>query len=208
MKKLSKRQSDILAFIKKYTAEKGYPPTVREIGNAVGLNSTASVHAQLKTLAAMKYIERNDNLTRAIRIKTSKSDDKNKKNKTPGFVNLSVIGGVAAGEPLFSENIWEQNYPVPESILAGGEGFMLTVKGNSMIDVGILDGDLVIVRSQNTAENGEIVVARIDDEITVKRFFKEDGKIKLSPENQEMEPLYYDSVDIEGIVLGLVRIMV
>lgn len=206
-KQLSKRQSDILAFIKKYIAEKEYPPTVREIGTAVNLNSTASVQSQLKSLAAMGYIERNDNLTRAIRINTEKFPGNKQKSKTPGFVNLSVIGGVAAGEPIHAENVWEENYPVPESVLAGGDGFMLKVKGESMIEIGIFDGDMVIVRCQNTAENGDIVVARVDDEVTVKRFFKENGTIKLSPENSEMEPLFYDNVNIEGIVVGLVRIM-
>ena len=208
MKKLSKRQSDILDFIKKYTTKTGYPPTVREIGVAVGLNSTASVQSQLKNLAAMGYIERNDNLTRAIRIATDKTSKGKKAVKKFGYVDLPIIGDVAAGEPLCAESFSGETHPVHESILSGCEGFMLKVKGESMINAGIFDGDMVIVRSQQTAEDGEIVVARVDDEVTVKRFYRENGGFKLVPENDTMKPLYYDDINVEGLVVGLVRLTI
>ncbi|MCE5324073.1 transcriptional repressor LexA [bacterium] len=202
-KELTHRQRQILDYIVKHTDELGYPPTVREIGEAVGLSSSSTVHAHLKGLENAGLIRRDAVLTRAIRVVT----DGIKSAKRKSVANLPLVGRVAAGSPILAYENVEDNIPVPSEFLGGGEGFMLRVKGDSMIEDGIVDGDYVIVRKQDTAENGDTVVAMVEDEATVKHIFKENGRIRLQPANSSMEPMYFDSVDVVGKVVGLIRRM-
>lgn len=202
MVKLSKRQQDILDFIKKEVKEKGYPPSVREIGQAVGLASSSTVHGHLSRLESKGLIRRDPTKPRAIEI--LEVEDENLKEKV---VNIPVVGKVTAGIPITAiENI-EEYFPVPERMAPDGDGiFMLEVEGNSMIEAAILDGDYVIVRQQNTANNGDIVVAMTEEnEATVKRFFKEKDFIRLQPENSTMEPIILKDVTILGKVVGVFR---
>lgn len=201
-RQLSERQRQILQYIAQHTEAHGYPPTVREIGEGVNLSSSSTVHAHLKALENAGLIRRDAVLTRAIRIVSpgQKPDQKR-------IVSLPLVGRVAAGKPLLAVEDIEDTFPVPKDFLAGGDGFMLRVKGESMVDDGIKNGDFVIVRRQNTAENGDTIVAMVDDEATVKRFYKERGGVRLQPANQSMPPMLYDSVDIVGKVVGLVRRM-
>lgn len=202
-RQLSERQRQILHCIVQHTESHGYPPTVREIGEGVGLSSSSTVHAHLKALEHAGIIRRDAVLTRAIRVVVPDRGDRGMKR----VVNLPLVGRVAAGKPLLAVEDIEDTFPVPRDFLAGGEGFMLRVKGESMVDDGIRNGDYVIVRRQSTAENGDTIVAMVDDEATVKRFYKESGKIRLQPANQTMAPMLYDSVEIVGKVVGLVRRM-
>ncbi|WP_017753848.1 transcriptional repressor LexA [Calidifontibacillus oryziterrae] len=204
MVKISKRQQDILQFIKQQVKTKGYPPSVREIGEAVGLASSSTVHGHLDRLEKKGFIRRDPTKPRAIEILTNEETDMLPKND---IVNVPIIGKVTAGLPITAiENI-EDYIPLPERLVpAEGNLFILVVEGESMIDAGIHDGDLVIVRQQQTAVNGEIVVAMTtDDEATVKRFFKEKDHIRLQPENETMEPIIVDDVTILGKVIGLYR---
>ncbi len=200
-KKLSQRQKQILQYIIQHTDMHGYPPTVREIGKAVNLSSSSTVHSHLKALEQAGLIYRDAVLTRAIRVVESNAEPY----KPKKIASIPVLGRVAAGQPLLAVEYVEDTYPVPQEILSGAEGFMLRVKGDSMIEDGIFDGDLVIVRKQNTANNGDTVVAMVDDEATVKRFYKEEGRIRLEPANSSMKPMYFPNVDIVGKVVGLVR---
>jgi repressor LexA len=196
---LTKRQQEIVDFIKKYSAKYGYPPTVRDIGKAIGLTSSSTVHAHLANLEKVGLLRRDPSKPRAIELLV----DKAKRAVTGG---LPVVGQVAAGEPLLAEENIDEYVQVPE--LAGGdEGeFVLTVKGDSMINVGIRDGDHVVVRSQDTATDGEIVVALVGDaEATVKRFFKESDHIRLQPENDTLEPIRSTEVSVIGSVVGVLR---
>jgi len=200
-KELSPRQRRILDFIVQHSDEKGYPPTVREIGEAVNLSSSSTVHAHLRALEAAGAICRDGSLTRAIRMVP----------KGPVFqctnraVNTPLVGRVAAGVPIPAEQNIEEVLPLP-SDMTGGEGsFALTVKGESMIEEGILDGDIVVVKPQKTARNGEMVVAMVEDEATVKRFFKENGHIRLQPANATMAPILVPNCEIVGKVVGLLR---
>jgi len=205
-RELSERQRQILQYIVQHTDMHGYPPTVREIGEAVSLSSSSTVHAHLKSLEQAGLIRRDAVLTRAIRVVGAE----NNPDKAPGpkrVVSLPLVGRVAAGSPLLAVEDIEDTFPVPKDFLAGGEGFMLRVKGESMIDDGIHNGDYVIVRRQNSADNGDTIVAMVDDEATVKRFYKESGRIRLQPANQSMSPMYFDAIDIVGKVVGLVRRM-
>lgn len=204
MTKISKRQQDILDFIKQQVSEKGYPPSVREIGEAVGLASSSTVHGHLSRLEKKGYIRRDPTKPRAIEILTN--DDTNKIPKVE-TVNVPIIGKVTAGIPITAiENI-EDYLPLPERLVpADGNLFILVIEGESMIEAGIYNGDLVIVRQQQTANNGDIVVAMTeDDEATVKRFFKEKDYIRLQPENSTMEPIIVRNVTILGKVIGLYR---
>jgi repressor LexA len=201
---LSHRQRQIVQYILQHTETHGYPPTVREIGEAVGLSSSSTVHAHLRALEQVGLIRRDAVLTRAIRVVAGNVDNCKPKH----VANLPVLGRVAAGSPTLANEDVEDNYPIPKEFLAGGDGFLLRVKGESMIEDGILSGDLVIVRRQDDAENGDTVVALIDDEATVKHFFKEKGKIRLQPANSSMAPMYYDRVQVVGKVVGLMRRMV
>lgn len=205
MDKLSRRQQDILDVIKTNVKEKGYPPSVREIGEAVGLASSSTVHGHLERLEKKGYIRRDATKPRAIEILT---DDYITSNFNDEVVKVPIIGKVTAGDPITAiENI-EDYFPLPSNMVSSKDIFMLTVSGESMIDVGINDGDFVIVEKQSTANNGEIVVAMNEEnEATVKRFFKEKNYFRLQPENHTMEPIILENVSVLGKVIGVFREM-
>jgi repressor LexA len=196
---LTKRQQEIFDFIKRYSAKHGYPPTVRDIGKAVGLASSSTVHAHLANLEKVGLLRRDPSKPRAIEVLV----DKAKQVVSPG--GLPVVGQVAAGQPVLAEENIEEYVPVPE--MAGGESgeFVLRVKGDSMKDAGIFDGDHVVVRRQQAARDGEIVVALVGEEATVKRFFKEDDHVRLQPENESMEPIRTRDAELIGRVVGVFR---
>ncbi|WP_138415238.1 transcriptional repressor LexA [Aquibacillus sediminis] len=204
MTKLSKRQQAILDYIKEQVIDKGYPPSVREIGEAVGLASSSTVHGHLSRLEKKGYIRRDPTKPRAIEVLNLEED-----NSIPmGEATYApVIGKVTAGLPITAVENIEEYIPLPNTIAQPDETlFVLVIDGESMIEAGILDGDMVIVKQQQTAQNGEIVVAMTeDDEATVKRFFKEKDHIRLQPENSTMDPLIYQNVSILGKVVGLYR---
>lgn len=200
---LSQRQRQIVQYIVQHTETHGYPPTVREIGEGVGLSSSSTVHAHLKGLEQAGLIRRDPVLTRAIRVVAGNVESY----KPKRMANLPVVGRVAAGSPILAAQDIEDTFPVPLDFLSGGDGFMLKVKGESMVDDGIVSGDYVIVRRQETANDGDTVVAMIEDEATVKRFYKEKNRIRLQPANQELKPMYFDNVQIVGKVVGLIRKM-
>lgn len=203
MTKISKRQEDIMGFIKSEVKQKGYPPSVREIGAAVGLASSSTVHGHLARLESKGYIRRDPTKPRAIEI----LDPEGIEVFQPGVLNVPLIGKVTAGQPITAiENI-EEYFPLPESFGTSEDKiFMLEIMGNSMIEAGILNGDYVVVKQQQSAQNGEIVVAMTDeDEATVKRFFKEKDFFRLQPENASMDPIIVDSVSILGKVVGVYR---
>lgn len=199
--KLSKRQQDILDYIKKEVQAKGYPPSVREIGEAVGLASSSTVHGHLARLESKGLIRRDPTKPRAIEIMEDELVPK------ISAVNVPVIGKVTAGQPITAIENVEDYFPLPDRYVAPDEQvFMLEVMGDSMIEAGILDGDYVIVRQQQSANNGDIVVAMTeDDEATVKRFFKEKDYIRLQPENSTLEPIIVRNVSILGKVIGVYR---
>lgn len=201
--KLSKRQQDILNFIKEEVRKKGYPPSVREIGEAVGLASSSTVHGHLERLESKGLIRRDPTKPRAIEI-LDEDDSRSMANKV---INVPIIGKVTAGLPITAVENIEEYFPLPDHFAASDDQiFMLEVVGESMIEAGILDGDLVIVRQQQTANNGDIVVALTEEnEATVKRFFKEKDFIRLQPENSTMEPIILKNVTILGKVIGLYR---
>ncbi|ADM37881.1 transcriptional repressor LexA [Bacillus spizizenii ATCC 6633 = JCM 2499] len=202
MTKLSKRQLDILRFIKAEVKSKGYPPSVREIGEAVGLASSSTVHGHLARLETKGLIRRDPTKPRAIEILDEEVDIPQSQ-----VVNVPVIGKVTAGSPITAVENIEEYFPLPDRMVPPDEHvFMLEIMGDSMIDAGILDKDYVIVKQQNIANNGEIVVAMTeDDEATVKRFYKEDTHIRLQPENPTMEPIILQNVSILGKVIGVFR---
>ncbi|MHB1000427.1 MAG: transcriptional repressor LexA [Armatimonadota bacterium] len=202
-KEITSRQRQILQFIVQHIEMRGYPPTVREIGEAVNLSSSSTVHAHLRSLEEAGLIQRDAVLTRAIKPLPGMQS----RAKVQRVVSIPVIGSVAAGKPSLAVEDPEEMFPLPQDFLAGGDGFMLRVKGESMIEDGIREGDLVVVRRQQNAENGDVVVAMVENEATVKHFFKEDGRIRLQPANSTMEPIYADSVVVVGKVVGLVRRM-
>lgn len=199
---LSSKQQEILNFIKEQILERGYPPAVREICDAVHLKSTSSVHSHLETLERNGYIRRDPTKPRAIEI----CDDNFHMLRTE-MASLPVVGRVAAGEPILAEQNIESYFPVPAEYVPRGDSFVLKVHGSSMINAGILDGDFLFVNSCPTASNGEIVVALVDDSATVKRFYREDGYIRLQPENDAMEPILVPDCQILGKVFGVYRIM-
>ena len=200
--KISAKQEEILEYIKSQTLQRGYPPAVREICDAVHLKSTSSVHSHLETLEKNGYIRRDPTKPRAIEII---DDEFNLARRE--IVNVPVIGEIAAGEPIFAEQNIEGYFPLLPEDVPTGESFMLKVRGESMINAGIFDGDMVIVEQQPTADNGDIVVAMIEDSATVKRFYKEDGYYRLQPENDTMDPIIVSEVSIIGKVVGLYRSM-
>ena len=209
---LTKRQIAILDFIIQQIRIKGYPPSVREIGEAVGLQSSSTVHSHLTQLEQKGYIKRDPTKPRAIMILKDSSGDEDfyttpsAENDTfEELVSLPLVGQVAAGQPILAEENVEDTIPFPMRIIRHNDSFLLKVKGDSMINVGIFDGDLIIVAPAQVAANGEIVVALIDDEATVKTFYKEKGRIRLQPENDSMEPIYATDVQILGKVIGLFR---
>ncbi|CCZ60768.1 transcriptional repressor LexA [Hungatella hathewayi] len=199
--KITAKQQEILEYIKETILKKGYPPAVREICEAVHLKSTSSVHSHLETLEEKGYIRRDPTKPRTIEI----IDDCFNLTRRE-VVNVPLLGTVAAGVPLLAEENIENYYPIPVELLPNADTFMLNVKGNSMINAGIFDGDQLIVERCSTAYDGEIVVALVDDSATVKRFYKEDGYYRLQPENDEMEPILVDQLEILGKVIGLFRL--
>ncbi|MCO1600222.1 MULTISPECIES: transcriptional repressor LexA [Desulfosporosinus] len=198
---LSQRQTNILEFIKEEIRKKGYPPAVREIGEAVGLLSSSTVHGHLQTLEDKGYIRRDPTKPRAIEILDSSSEALEMKK----VVQVPIVGHVTAGQPILAVENIEGTFPLSADFVRHDNIFMLRVQGESMIGAGILDGDYIIVRQQSDARNGEIVVALIGDEATVKRFFKERTLIRLQPENPSMEPIYSQDVSILGKVVGVFR---
>ena len=199
--RITKKQTEILEYIKSQILNKGYPPSVRDICTAVNLKSTSSVHAHLETLEKNGYIRRDPTKPRAIEI-----IDDNFNLTRREVVNVPLIGQVAAGQPLLAVENITSYFPIPAEFIPKEEVFMLNVKGESMVNAGIYDGDQIIVKQQSTASNGEIVVALVDDSATVKRVYKENGHIRLQPENDFMEPIIVDSCEIIGKVIGLIRI--
>ena len=200
--KITDKQREILEYIKEMILKKGYPPAVREICEAVHLKSTSSVHSHLESLEKNGYIRRDPTKPRTIEI----LDDDFALTRRE-LVNVPVIGTVAAGVPILAEQNIEDYLPIPAEILPNKEVFMLKVKGNSMIEAGIYNGDKVIVAKQPNAENGDKVVAMVDDSATVKTFYKENGHFRLQPENSSMDPIILDQVEILGKVIGLFRMM-
>lgn len=199
--KISNKQTEILEYIKNSILTKGYPPAVREICEAVHLKSTSSVHSHLETLEKNGYIRRDPTKPRAIEI----CDDSFQTVRTE-MVSLPVVGCVAAGQPILAEENIESYFPVPAEFVPSGESFALKVKGDSMINAGIYSGDQIFVNCCKNASNGEIVVALIDDSATVKTFYKENGHIRLQPENDTMEPIIVDNCQILGKVFGVFRL--
>jgi repressor LexA len=196
---LTKRQREIFEFIKRYAGEHGYPPTVRDIGKAIGLTSSSTVHAHLANLEKLGLLKRDPTKPRAIEVLV----DKAKQVVAPG--GLPLVGQVAAGQPVLAEENIEEYVDVP-TLAGGDEGeFVLRVRGDSMKDAGIFEGDFVVVRRQETADDGEIVVALVGEEATVKRFFKEPDHVRLQPENEAMEPIRTRDVQLLGRVVGVCR---
>ena len=199
--KITAKQQQILEYIKDEILKRGYPPAVREICEAVNLKSTSSVHSHLETLEKNGYIRRDPTKPRAIEI----CDDNFQMVRTE-MVSIPVIGQVAAGQPILAEENIESYFPVPAEMVPGGESFALKVKGDSMINVGIFNGDQIFVKCCQTANNGDTVVALVEDSATVKTFYKEDGHIRLQPENDSMDPIIVDDCQILGRVFGVFRI--
>jgi repressor LexA len=203
---LTGRQREIFDFLSEYVRERGYPPTVREIGEAVGLASPSTVHAHLANLERAGLLKRDPTKPRALELvgreRSARNDSK--------LLSLPLVGEIAAGGPLLAEENVEDYLEVPELLAAGGADFLLRVKGESMIQAGILDGDYVVVRKQQDARDGDVVVAlagddEAADEATVKRLFRENGRIRLQPENDALEPIYANHVEILGKVIGVFR---
>ena len=199
---LTKRQQEIFDFIRKYSAKYGYPPTVRDIGKAVGLASSSTVHAHLANLEKIGLLRRDPSKPRAIELLDRAVES------VRGIVRgeaLPLVGSVAAGQPMLAEENVEEYVSVPE--IAGGEDgeYLLRIRGDSMKDAGILEGDFVVVHSQDTAQNGDVVVALLGEEATVKRFFRESDHIRLQPENEALEPIRSKEVKVLGRVVGLLR---
>lgn len=199
--KITPKQSEILEYIKEEILKKGYPPAVREICEAVNLKSTSSVHSHLETLEKNGYIRRDPTKPRAIEI----MDDSFQMVRRE-MASIPIIGTVAAGQPILAEQNIEGYFPIPADMVPSGDTFVLKVKGDSMINAGIFNGDQIFVRSCNTAENGDTVVALVDDSATVKTFYKEKGHYRLQPENDTMDPIIVDDVEILGKVFGVFRL--
>ena len=200
--KISKKQEEILEYIKSQILQRGFPPAVREICDAVNLKSTSSVHSHLETLEKNGYIRRDPTKPRAIEIL-----DDNFNLTRREMVQVPMVGRVAAGEPILAQENIEEYFPIPVEFLPNNDVFMLKVRGESMINAGILDGDYVVVEKKNTAANGDMVVAMIEDGATVKTFYKEEGVIRLQPENDTMEPFILTDVEILGKVIAVFRFM-
>ena len=198
--KITQKQQEILDYIKDEILSKGYPPAVREICEAVNLKSTSSVHSHLETLEKNGYIRRDPTKPRAIEI----CDDSFQMVRTE-MVSMPVVGQVAAGQPILAQQNIDSYFPIPADRVPRGESFILNVKGDSMINAGIFNGDQILVNVCNTANNGDIVVALIDDSATVKTFYKEDGHIRLQPENDTMDPIIVEDCQILGKVFGVMQ---
>ena len=212
--KLGKRQQAIYDYIRSYSAEHGYPPSVREIGSAVGLASPSTVHMHLKTLEEFGLIKRDSKKPRTIEVmakdQASTSEEKLaevKQDVASNVITLPLVGRVAAGTPILAEQNVEETLSLPTSIVGDASSFILRVRGESMVNAGIFDGDYIVVKEQNEAHDGEIVVALIDDSATVKTFYREKDRIRLQPENDTMEPIYAENPTILGKVTALIRSM-
>ena len=199
---ISKKQEEILNYIKNEILERGFPPAVREICQAVGLKSTSSVHSHLESLERNGYIRRDPTKPRAIEILDESFNMIRRE-----MVNVPIIGTVAAGQPILAEQNIEGYFPIPTEYMPNKQSFMLKVKGESMINAGIFDGDKVLVKQQATAENGDIVVALVDDSATVKTYYKENGHYRLQPENDSMDPIIVKECSILGKVFGVFRFL-
>ena len=209
---LNKREKTILKFIEKQIMTDGYPPSVREIGQAVGLSSTATVHVYLERIEKKGYIKKKDKKGRTLRLLKG-STGETKKTSSKDFytqkelVEVPVVGKITAGMPILAVENVTDTFPIPIDFVGNSDCFMLTVRGESMIEAGILDGDYILVKKQNNANNGEIVVALIEDEATVKTFYKEKDHIRLQPENSTMDPIIVPTCEILGKVAGVFRKM-
>lgn len=197
---ITKKQEEILNYIKDEILERGFPPAVREICQAVGLKSTSSVHSHLESLEKNGYIRRNPTKPRAIEILDESFNMLRRE-----MVNVPVVGTVAAGQPILAEQNIDSYFPIPSEYMPNEQSFILKVKGESMVNAGILDGDSVLVMQQTTARNGDIVVALIEDSATVKTYYKENGHYRLQPENDTMDPIIVDDCKILGKVFGVFR---
>lgn len=209
MPRTSTKGREILEFIEKQMREKGYPPSIREICAAVGLKSTSSVHAQLKNLERAGLLVKENSKMRAIKLtnKNVITEPEQPKTSTTEYLEVPIVGRVAAGNPILAVEETTDFLPLPMNFAKNKDLFILTVTGDSMVNAAILDGDYVIVQQQPTADNGDIVVALVDDSATVKRFYKEDGYFRLQPENDAMAPIIVDEVLILGKVVGVFRRM-
>ena len=208
----TRKEKAILKFIEEQVIENGYPPSVREIGKAIGLSSTATVHAYLAKLEKQGYIKKEDKKGRTLKvIKGTDGQQIIKENKNfytqRELVDVPVIGKITAGQPILAVENVTDTFPIPIDFVGNSESFMLTVRGESMIEAGILDGDYILVKKQDNASNGEIVVALIEDEATVKTFYKEKDHIRLQPENHTMDPIIVPNCQILGKVAGVFRKM-
>ena len=199
---LNQKQVEILLYIKNEIQRQGYPPAVREICKGVHIKSTSTVHGHLEKLETKGYIRKDPTKPRAIEILDKNDDFLLIRKRT---VDIPIVGRITAGVPILAVENIEDTYPVPLELVEGHNVFMLAVQGESMIDAGILDGDLVLIKEQRTAMNGDIVVALLGEDATLKRFFKEKDRIRLQPENQFMEPIYSTDVSVLGKVIGLYR---
>ncbi len=210
---LNRREKAILKFIEKQVKLNGYPPSVREIGKAVGLKSTATVHGYIASLEKKGFVKKESQKGRTLKLlKGGLEEDPNQETFKEAYtskemVDVPVIGKITAGAPILAVENVTDTFPIPIDFVGNSESFMLTVRGTSMIEAGILDGDYILVKKQNVANNGEIVVALIDDEATVKTFYKENGHIRLQPENSTMDPIIVPNCEILGKVKGVFRKM-
>ncbi|MCR5829587.1 MAG: transcriptional repressor LexA [Lachnospiraceae bacterium] len=195
------KQQQILDFIKEFIIERGFPPSVREICNAVKLSSTSTVHSHLQALEEKGYLKRDGAKSRTIELVDEEFNSMRKE-----VTNVPIVGTITAGTPILAVENLDGYFPIPIDYLPNSKTFMLKVKGQSMINKGIFDGDQILVKQQNVANNGDMVVALIDDSVTVKTFYKEKDHIRLQPENDTMDPIIVDNCEILGIVIGLFRI--
>ena len=198
--RITEKQQEILSFIKDEILSRGYPPTVRDICSAVNLKSTSSVHAHLESLEKNGYIRRDPTKPRAIEI-----IDDNFNLTRREVVNVPLVGQVAAGQPILATQNIDNYFPIPSEYMPNQQSFMLRVHGESMINAGIFDGDIILVQQQDTASNGDMVVALVEDSATVKTFYREDGYIRLQPENDSMDPIIVTDCSILGKVFGVFR---
>ncbi len=208
MSKPSGRQKAILEFIGQHSQEKGYPPSVREIAAAVGLRSPSTVHSHLERLQELGFLKKNPSQPRTIELQESANPylpfEENLLDQA--VVNIPVLGEITAGQPIFAYENIETNMPLPADLFRGAQHFILKVEGDSMIGAGIYSGDLAVIRHQKTAENGEVVVALMDNDATLKKFYHEGKKVRLQPENPTMEPIYTEEVEILGKLVALLRV--
>ena len=195
------KQQEILTYIEQFSSVNGYPPTVREIGEAVGLNSPSTVHGYLKRLERDGKLEKEEGSSRALRIKGMRPVERE-------FLEVPIVGRVSAGQPILAEENHEGTFFLPMDFAKNADLFMLKVQGESMINAGIFDGDYVVVQQQPVAYNGDMVVALVEDSATVKTFYKENGHFRLQPENDYMDPIIVDSVSILGKVVGVFRSLI